>query len=60
MNATNGSRIVKCIAWGKFDSIDNGEGYKVKHISVKSGAKLGVQMHHYRAEHWVVVSELQK
>ena len=36
-------------------SIDNGERYQVKRISVKPGAKLSVQMHHHRAEHWIVV-----
>ncbi|MCT2533590.1 mannose-1-phosphate guanylyltransferase/mannose-6-phosphate isomerase [SAR92 clade bacterium H231] len=41
--------------WGKYDSIDSGEGYQVKRITVKPGAKLSVQMHHHRAEHWVVV-----
>ena len=42
--------------WGKYDSIDSGERYQVKRITVKPGAKLSVQMHHHRAEHWVVVS----
>ena len=42
--------------WGKYDSIDIGERYQVKRITVKPGAKLSVQMHHHRAEHWVVVS----
>jgi mannose-1-phosphate guanylyltransferase len=42
--------------WGKYDSIDSGEGYQAKRITVKPGAKLSVQMHHHRAEHWVVVS----
>ena len=42
--------------WGKYDSIDNGMRYQVKRITVKPGAKLSVQMHHHRAEHWVVVS----
>jgi mannose-1-phosphate guanylyltransferase len=42
--------------WGKYDSIDNGDRYKVKRIMVKPGAKLSVQLHHHRAEHWVVVS----
>jgi mannose-1-phosphate guanylyltransferase len=42
--------------WGIYDSIDSGERYQVKRITVKSGAKLSVQMHHHRAEHWVVVS----
>ncbi len=46
--------------WGKYDSIDNGERYQVKRITVKSGAKLSVQMHHHRAEHWVVVSGTAK
>ena len=42
--------------WGKYDSIDSGEGYQAKRITVKPGAKLSVQMHHHRAEHWVVVA----
>ena len=42
--------------WGKYDSIDHGHGYKVKRITVKPGGKLSVQMHHKRAEHWIVVS----
>lgn len=42
--------------WGVYDSVDNGERYQVKRITVKPGAKLSVQMHHHRAEHWVVVS----
>jgi mannose-1-phosphate guanylyltransferase len=46
--------------WGKYDSLDNGERYQVKHITVKPGAKLSVQMHHHRAEHWVVVSGVAK
>ena len=42
--------------WGKYDSIDSGERYQAKRITVKPGAKLSVQMHHHRAEHWIVVS----
>ncbi|HHL34283.1 MAG TPA: mannose-1-phosphate guanylyltransferase/mannose-6-phosphate isomerase, partial [Desulfobulbaceae bacterium] len=42
--------------WGCFDSIEEGERFKVKRISVKPGGKLSLQMHHHRAEHWVVVS----
>ena len=42
--------------WGKYDSIDSGERYQVKRITVKPGAKLSVQMHHHRTEHWIVVS----
>ncbi len=41
--------------WGKYDSVDTGERYQVKRITVKPGAKLSTQMHHHRAEHWVVV-----
>lgn len=46
--------------WGCYDSIDNGARYQVKRITVKPGAKLSVQMHHHRAEHWVVVSGTAK
>ena len=46
--------------WGKYDSIDSGEGYQVKRITVKPGAKLSLQKHHYRAEHWIVVSGTAK
>ena len=42
--------------WGKFDSIDYGERYQVKRITVNPGEKLSIQMHHHRAEHWIVVS----
>ncbi|MBZ9610347.1 mannose-1-phosphate guanylyltransferase/mannose-6-phosphate isomerase [Rheinheimera maricola] len=42
--------------WGKYDAIDNGERYQVKRITVKPGEKLSIQMHHHRAEHWIVVS----
>ena len=46
--------------WGKYDSIDNGERYQVKRITVNPGAKLSVQMHHHRAEHWIVVSGMAR
>ena len=49
-----------CRPWGKYDSIDHGERYQVKRITVKPGAKLSVQMHHHRAEHWIVVSGTAK
>ncbi|MDD5175728.1 MAG: mannose-1-phosphate guanylyltransferase/mannose-6-phosphate isomerase [Sterolibacterium sp.] len=42
--------------WGWYDSIDNGERFQVKRIVVKPGASLSLQMHHHRAEHWVVVT----
>lgn len=41
--------------WGKYDSVDVGERHRVKRITVKPGANLSLQMHHHRAEHWVVV-----
>jgi mannose-1-phosphate guanylyltransferase len=41
--------------WGYFDSIDNGNGFQVKRISVNPGAKLSLQKHQKRAEHWVIV-----
>ena len=41
--------------WGKYESIDRGERYQVKRITVNPGAKLSVQKHHHRAEHWTVV-----
>lgn len=42
--------------WGYYQTVDSGERFKVKRIMVKAGASLSLQMHHHRAEHWVVVS----
>lgn len=42
--------------WGWYDSIDMGPRFQVKRIVVKPGAALSLQMHHHRAEHWIVVS----
>lgn len=42
--------------WGKYDTVDQGARHQVKRITVKPGAKLSVQMHQHRAEHWVVVT----
>lgn len=42
--------------WGTYDRVDQGERFQVKRIVVKPGATLSLQMHHHRAEHWVVVS----
>ncbi len=42
--------------WGSYESVDEGERFQVKRIIVKPGAKLSLQMHHHRAEHWIVVS----
>ena len=41
--------------WGWYDSVDEGVGFKVKRIQVRPGASLSLQMHHHRAEHWIVV-----
>jgi len=42
--------------WGSYECIDIGERFQVKRITVNPGGKLSLQMHHHRAEHWVVVS----
>ncbi|SAK93832.1 BceA [Caballeronia arationis] len=41
--------------WGYYDSIDEGKGFHVKRIVVNPGARLSLQMHHHRSEHWIVV-----
>jgi mannose-1-phosphate guanylyltransferase/mannose-6-phosphate isomerase len=46
--------------WGSYDAIGSGKRFQVKRISVKPGAKLSLQMHHHRAEHWVVVKGTAK
>ena len=46
--------------WGKYDSIDSGDRYQVKRITVKPGEGLSLQMHHHRAEHWIVVAGTAK
>ncbi len=42
--------------WGYYETIQMGSNYQVKHIQVKPGARLSIQMHHHRAEHWVMTS----
>ncbi len=42
--------------WGKYNSIDLGQRFQVKHITLNPGASLSLQKHHHRAEHWIVVS----
>ena len=42
--------------WGSYDSVDSGERFQVKRLSVKPGASMSLQLHHHRAEHWIVVS----
>ena len=44
-----------CRPWGSYDGIDVGERFQVKRIVVNPGAVLSLQMHHHRAEHWIVV-----
>lgn len=46
--------------WGKYDSVDAGERYQVKRITVKPGEGMSLQMHHHRAEHWIVVAGTAK
>ena len=46
--------------WGHYDSIDFGKRDQVKRITVKPGEKLSIQMHHHRAEHWIVVAGTAK
>ena len=41
--------------WGSYESLATGEGYQVKHIIVKPGESLSLQLHHRRAEHWTVI-----
>jgi mannose-1-phosphate guanylyltransferase/mannose-6-phosphate isomerase len=63
VNQLNASRRVEARThrkvyrpWGSYDSIDNAERFQVKHIMVNPGASLSLQMHHHRAEHWIVVT----
>ena len=42
--------------WGSYDSIENGQRFQVKRLKIKPGATLSLQLHHHRAEHWIVVS----
>jgi len=52
--ATQHRRIPR--PWGAYDSIDDGDRFAVKRLTVKPGAKLALRLHHHRAEHWVVVN----
>jgi mannose-1-phosphate guanylyltransferase/mannose-6-phosphate isomerase len=42
--------------WGSYDSLENGQRFQVKLLKVKPGAQLSLQLHHHRAEHWIIVS----
>jgi mannose-1-phosphate guanylyltransferase/mannose-6-phosphate isomerase len=46
--------------WGSYDALGNGTRFQVKSIKVKPGEKLSTQLHHHRAEHWVVVTGTAK
>jgi len=46
--------------WGSYEGVDSGERFQVKRLVVKPGASLSLQMHHHRAEHWVVVKGTAK
>jgi mannose-1-phosphate guanylyltransferase/mannose-6-phosphate isomerase len=46
--------------WGAYEGIDSGERFQVKRITVNPGASLSLQLHHQRAEHWIVVSGTAK
>ena len=52
------SEFHRCVhrPWGSFEGVDQGGRFQVKRLSVKPGASLSLQMHHHRAEHWIVVS----
>lgn len=49
------SHVLVYRPWGSYESLSIGDGYQVKHIVVKPGGTLSLQMHHHRAEHWVVI-----
>jgi mannose-1-phosphate guanylyltransferase/mannose-6-phosphate isomerase len=42
--------------WGSYDSVENGSRYQVKRLTVTPGASMSLQLHHHRAEHWIVVA----
>lgn len=46
--------------WGWYESLESGSAYQVKRIHVKPGAALSLQLHHHRAEHWIVVNGLAR
>ena len=46
--------------WGRYTVLEKGNGYKIKRVALKPGAKLSLQLHRRRSEHWVVVSGVAK
>lgn len=56
-NLSRGDRHGRIVRpWGYFQTVDMGDGFLVKRIVVDPGGRLSLQMHHHRAEHWVVVA----
>ncbi len=57
-NGRGESEFHRCVhrPWGTFEGVDQGPRFQVKRLTVKPGATLSLQMHHHRAEHWIVVS----
>src|SRR4028118_361804 len=58
--APTGISATELRPWGSFTTLEEGPGYKIKRIEVKSGHRLSLQMHHHRSEHWIVVSGTAK
>ncbi|WP_411871868.1 phosphomannose isomerase type II C-terminal cupin domain [Vulcanococcus limneticus] len=50
----SGERVVR--PWGWFEGLGGGEGYRVKRLWIQAGARISLQRHHHRSEHWVVVA----
>ncbi|RTO96264.1 mannose-1-phosphate guanylyltransferase/mannose-6-phosphate isomerase [Enterobacter hormaechei] len=46
--------------WGKYESLDEGERYQVKRLTIRPGEGISLQLHHHRAEHWIIVSGTAK
>jgi len=46
--------------WGSYTELEKGERYKIKHITVKPGGQLSLQMHYHRSEHWVIIKGTAK
>jgi mannose-6-phosphate isomerase len=55
-NTFKGIAATELRPWGSFTILEEGRGYKIKRIEVKSGHRLSLQMHHHRSEHWIVVA----
>ncbi len=61
--SNNDSHASHCVVhrpWGTYETTDHGDRFQTKRIVVEPGARLSLQMHHHRAEHWIVVSGTAK